>query len=1110
MDYDTLATQFGGTVTSQNNTSGVAAPNVSPASSTANPKLDSLAAQFGGKPATSIDTSNLTPYEQRIKSDVGNQTQAIKTEFNGDPNNPQSKVGRFVSILGHVASIIGSPLTEIKATSAGTDPLSGQPTADATIGEVFSKAINAAGNAYADTYSAKFDKQLADMTPAEFQKLQNTYGNIADIGNIAGTAAGVLDAPSLLSKVTDAGTALRGGANDAANAITQKISDVYKNASIKDWSAPANSNTAGFKTPAGIFNSALDKGNNIAEGLVNSGIKLSDNVENGRYNTTDTAGSLRADAGQLSKDGLRPALQTADYYTPKTSVDEITKSAIDTINKNKSITAGDKETLIANAKAEGQALANKYPDGMSLTDMHDEKITYGSNVKRSPFGDPATNMKATLNESFRDTLKNKVEDKSPDGLPVKEFNKALSDKYKQADYLDSLHGKKVPTTIFKRIGKKLGQVAGLGIATHFGGGLLGDIAGYHLGGSVESFFSNMSNPVKSMFLDNLPKSNPAAFAKLSQFIKDTGQEAALRPQLEAGSPLGTAKNPIITPAPTTFEPAAQKIGQTTPEQPLALPPGTSKSTGPTIALPAEGETQTAKTFEPQATIAKRTTTNPKTGTLYTKDLKTGEMTISQTKAAKTIASKFDDGVISSSQLSDALKQILPEKDDIIIDHLSGQLDRLKDSGIPVSENLPDLIKQIPEKEPLYHGTTKSSANKIIKEGFNKSTGRLLKTYGEKFIKNQDGFVSLSEDEGRARKYATSKGSILSSEISPDANVVNYEQLPDDIKSSLSEIDDIYKQDTNNGTKDGTGKVNILQLQGRLNGILEQYAKQNGVDAIRFGDNNISDYLVHKGEVRVYNPKVIENVSKKNVVPIQDYLKDRVKEVPSKDGVSPEEQNLLDRMKKASMESTSKLKEETLAGNREYLRLDSQDKIDNLGDGLPKGTTPDSKITFYRVAKDPIKDGDQVTSSLANAKKYQTLRSGATIQKIEVSPTDLVRNEGLRNEFIYHPKEIPTTVKPDKYVDVEDVLPTESPARGRGNKSSKLVDSIKESIIKGEPIDPILVYVRKDGGFDVYDGHHRFEAMQELGIKKIPVIYDTGELDPKLIEAFKKANKKPNP
>lgn len=311
---------------------------------------------------------------------------------------------------------------------------------------------------------------------------------------------------------------------DVASSVTKPVknavSNYVENSLKNEWIKPAETPKAGFRRPNEIFDKAADQGHDIPDTLIKSKIRLSDNVENGTYNTIDTADNMRADTGKLSSEMLRPALEKADATgIPKTPVKSVIGRAIYEVSNNKFLTAEEKASLITKLQESEVALKGQYKDGMSLTDMHDEKILRGTKTKRSPIGDVDSNLEAQKNEALRDALMSKVEEVAPPEIPVAEFNAELRKAYQAADYLDSLHGKKVPVSIGSRIAKTTAKVIGAGAGTAMGGGIMGGVGGYHIGGLIETLLEGIPNPVKGYFLDNLKTVNPEAFMKVQDYLK---------------------------------------------------------------------------------------------------------------------------------------------------------------------------------------------------------------------------------------------------------------------------------------------------------------------------------------------------------------------------------------------------------------------------------------------------------------------------------------------------------------------------------------------------------------------------------------------------------------
>ena len=406
---------------------------------------------------------------------------------------------------------------------------------------------------------------------------------------------------------------VRLGAKATVGAVN-KVRDfsLEKNA-INDWTKPTTINKPSFNKATDIFKAEQNRGHNISETLVKNKINPSDHIEGGQYNTADTADKLREDAGKLSSDLLRPSLERASYSVPVTPVDDVVNSALSDIKGNKYLTAEEKASISSKLEATRVGLKKQYPKGMSLVDLHDEKILRGTKVKRSPIGDPATNIEAQKNETIRDTLMTMVEKKSPSEIPVGEFNAELRKQYRAADYLDSLQSKKAPVGLVSKVAKTTAKVIGAAVGHGLGGGILGGVGGYHIGGMVESMIEELPNPIKSALLQNLEITNQPVFQQIKNIIGEQEMAKLTTKALPPPSKMGTAERPFITPAPTTFEKSMKRI---TPEEGLkALPPPTGsrlgtqynpealKTTPPTTFEKGVPKAQSPKSLETKGAVA---------------------------------------------------------------------------------------------------------------------------------------------------------------------------------------------------------------------------------------------------------------------------------------------------------------------------------------------------------------------------------------------------------------------------------------------------------------------------------------------------------------------------
>lgn len=144
-------------------------------------------------------------------------------------------------------------------------------------------------------------------------------------------------------------------------------------------------------------------------------------------------------------------------------------------------------------------------------------------------------------------------------------------------------------------------------------------------------------------------------------------------------------------------------------------------------------------------------------------------------------------------------------------------------------------------------------------------------------------------------------------------------------------------------------------------------------------------------------------------------------------------------------NTKTIKEDTLSGKREDLRLSNENVLQQSKDygAIPKEATPDTLIEVQRATAEDgvIRPGDQITTSTANAEKYQSQREGSKIIKETVPVKDLVKSGGKGDEFIYAPKEARTSTFEEKQAIKDNISRT----------SQKVADeAIKRGLVEDFP------------------------------------------------------------
>lgn len=499
---------------------------------TSNGPIQSRADEIRGlakqSPETTTSPEGQTPAAQSVVSKTAEDySKAVpnflqEAERNDMSTNANPVVRTGENALAATASGINTVFSPISnAVKSVSDSFANSPGGQAIANNpVMGKILDFFGGA-----SGKLD-EWSKAHPEAARNLSNalTVGTTAlggeskiaekPIGSVEGIKTG---AANLASDI-------KGSVSDIPGSVKGKATQMALDSEKKGWTKPAETPKGSYTKATEIFKAASDNGHNISDTLANNKLKLSDHVEtsatgNKVFNTADTAEKMHADAAKTSNEMLRPALEKADASVPKTPVKDVINESIKNVQKSK-MTSEVKDRIIESLDQTRASLEKAHPDGLSLTDLHDEKIVRDANAKYSPVGDVATNMEATKNKAIADVARKMVEEKAPPEIPVKAFNAELAKQHQAANYLDALHGKPVPKSVLGSIAKTAAKVVGASVGSGLGGGVLGGVGGYHIGGMVESLIESVPNPVKSMLLDNLKTTNPEAFTKVQGYLNN--------------------------------------------------------------------------------------------------------------------------------------------------------------------------------------------------------------------------------------------------------------------------------------------------------------------------------------------------------------------------------------------------------------------------------------------------------------------------------------------------------------------------------------------------------------------------------------------------------------
>lgn len=281
--------------------------------------------------------------------------------------------------------------------------------------------------------------------------------------------------------------------------------------------------------------------------------------------TTKGVGERMAIADRIVTEDVKPfeevlqkSLREADLSAPKVSLEEVERRALAKVRNKPNLTALEEESILADTRAEFDALKRKYGYSISREEMNVQKKAYWASKKWDATKPLKNDINAEIGRAFKDTIEESVDD-----VNVQELNRILGDHYDSATFLRSVDGKAGKATI----GDKAKRAVVRAIATATGGavgGTTGGVTGFILADSINTAMNSMSNPVREYFLSRLRVTNPEIYdeyVKTLNYLQKRDVIRASQPKLGGPTPLGTEKNPIITPAPTTYEASVQRGNQ---------------------------------------------------------------------------------------------------------------------------------------------------------------------------------------------------------------------------------------------------------------------------------------------------------------------------------------------------------------------------------------------------------------------------------------------------------------------------------------------------------------------------------------------------------------------
>lgn len=463
-----------------------------------------------------------------VKKDVGRAVQTVA-------------LGTGAPIAGGAAFGLGSSLEQ------GNDLFSTQTLFNTVLGAGAGKVLDLVGkpllNAAGKVVGTITPQVLKDVAAGGADAITKFAVNHELLGGVAKPLSEKI-ATGFQAVDENAGKLFKGTGSKVKDVISSQypglsksnLQDRYTRIEQENFAKPTTEPKGTYKVATEIYNDAKAQGTDLGKVATDNKISHQSIINGNNYDTLDTANSLRNDAMKTSHDLIRPALAAAEPGVQRVPISTIRNDMLSSVDKipKSQITDAERATIkdrINKEYGDNSAAAIAHPDGYTLTDLHDSKIATSTNANfRTTSFDDSVKSKQYKQESA--TFRKLLEDNAPAELNIKKFNEAIQQKFQLADYLEKLHGKKVPMGVVAKAVDLFGKVAGASVGSHVGGGL-GGVAGYHLGGVLFDSFENLSNPLKKYYLSTIEKSQPEVFAAFKQYLGDQETARLMRLKLPA-------------------------------------------------------------------------------------------------------------------------------------------------------------------------------------------------------------------------------------------------------------------------------------------------------------------------------------------------------------------------------------------------------------------------------------------------------------------------------------------------------------------------------------------------------------------------------------------------
>lgn len=480
-----------------------------------------------------------------VKKDVGRGIQTVA-------------LGTGAPIAGGAAFGVGTSLEQ------GNDLLSAETAFNTATGGAAGKVLQWVGkpilNASGKVVGTITPQMIKDAAAGGAQSIQKFMADHQLLGGIAAKPSQKI--ASGFQKVDDV---IESGFKKAGTGVKNTMASQYPNASVQkhfvkknqaDIVRPTTVNEPKYYKATNVYRDAERRGVKIEDIASRRGVIHDKIAEGGTYNSKEFADTIRANVFQVGNDITRPALKALEPETRLVPIAEVRNAMVRQIEDipDSQITAEAREILkrkILKQYADNSAIARRHPNGMSLTNLHDARIISGKNGKYKPGGTTSDALSAQMAREEGHAYSKLLDSKLP--KEFRDMRRSNEEDFLLADYLEALHGKKVPEGVTGRAARLFGRAVTATVGGKVGG-FPGAILGAQYGDMLFGTFQALPNPLKIKVLNSIKLESPAAYAQLTKLIGDKEMQRLTTLLLPPGN-----SSKVQQPSPRLFATQGGKI-----------------------------------------------------------------------------------------------------------------------------------------------------------------------------------------------------------------------------------------------------------------------------------------------------------------------------------------------------------------------------------------------------------------------------------------------------------------------------------------------------------------------------------------------------------------------